>query len=80
MGFEFWTSKQINEWERVRRKWKVQITEDGVFIEEGPHPEQDIVVYIPVLNGKNHGLAGASEADKIVKYGVVCYKITIPTQ
>ncbi|WP_062106861.1 polysaccharide deacetylase family protein [Bacillus niameyensis] len=60
-GFTFWTSKQINEWERARRT--VQLTMEGEKVKVSSDREMDdLVVWIPVKEG--------SESDCVYKFGI----------
>jgi hypothetical protein len=68
--FVFWTGKQINDWERMRRKLKV--TEIDLFgnpVVEGPDSDS-VVVWVPVK-------IPVSKTSPLTRFGVHCEKRVI---
>ncbi|MEF2245979.1 hypothetical protein [Paenibacillus sp. IITD108] len=71
-GFVFWTSRQINEWERARRQIRIQgLSENGQLNVEGSL--SNAVVWVPLPEGE--AIAEAGQA--ALKFGVLCRKYTI---
>ena len=67
-GFQFWTSRQINDWERSRRKLKfVRVSGDGRVEVKADGLIRDTVVWIPAAAAV---AGGATE----MRYGVPCLK------
>ncbi|GIQ63353.1 hypothetical protein PACILC2_19210 [Paenibacillus cisolokensis] len=74
-GFQFWTSEQINAWERARRKVKVTaIGSDGKVTAEGIDHLNNIVVYIPLSEPDETDRTGAETE---IRYGVPCRKVVL---
>lgn len=70
LGFELWTGKKVNEWERYRRTLKAALSEDGTIRLEGAASSWDIVVYVPVTSsGTSDPASGTVE-----RFGVACHK------
>ncbi|MBB6734311.1 hypothetical protein [Cohnella zeiphila] len=68
-GFEFWTSEQINDWERARRKVRIKgFGSNGELVAEGIESAANAVVYIPLPEGAEE--AAAAE----MRYGVPCIR------
>ncbi|MFC5407537.1 hypothetical protein [Cohnella soli] len=69
MGFVFWTSRMINDWERTRRTFKVGAVQDDYRVSvEGDRRSDEAVVWIPIGDGSDAG--GRRET----KFGVPCVK------
>ncbi|TMV50226.1 hypothetical protein FE783_11770 [Paenibacillus mesophilus] len=73
LGFEFWTGKKVNDWERYRRTLKAGVAEDGNIRLEGPSSSYDIVVYTPVVS------SGTSDfgSETVEVFGIACYRKTL---
>ncbi|MBP1990541.1 hypothetical protein [Paenibacillus eucommiae] len=68
-GFVFWTSKQINDWERARRTVKMDgINDQGEVKLSGDPAAQGAVVWIPVVHMDGSNVQSQS------KFGVNCVK------
>jgi len=66
-GFAFWTCKEINDWERVRRKLRVNAMDtEGRPVFEGQNVDGRVVVWVPVAE------AGTGTE---LRFGVPCRKI-----
>ncbi|WP_262681321.1 hypothetical protein [Paenibacillus sp. J5C2022] len=67
-GFTFWTSKQINDWERARRKVRITGIEANAEarVEHGTELK-DAVVWIPVQEG-------AANREIVNRFGVPCVR------
>jgi hypothetical protein len=70
LGFDFWTGKKVNDWERYRRSLKAGVGEDGNIRLDGPSSDYDIVVYIPATSSTT----GDFGSGTVEWYGVACYK------
>lgn len=69
-GFVFWTSKQINDWERARRTLKMTGMDDnGDILLTGDAAAGDAVVWIPVDSRKT-----GEAAETCVRFGVPCVR------
>lgn len=77
-GFEFWTGKRINDWERFRRGLRIKgVADDGeisVIAESGAAEEVEAVLYIPVPQGASGGKPLAPTST--VRYGVPTIRTT----
>lgn len=72
-GFVFWTSKEINDWERARRTLTIEGVDASGKVEVTSNASlDDVVVWIPVAEGE------ASE-ETVRKFGVNCKKQVIST-
>ena len=70
-GFVFWTSAEINDWERARRRIRIEgIEADGSVRIRGELPEAPVAVWIPAP----HPDAGV-RAER--KFGVPCRKAVL---
>lgn len=70
-GFHFWTSEQINHWERARRGIRIDgIDEQGEIMASGTKGVNDIIVYLP-LPDKEAG------PDVMARFGVPCRKLVL---
>lgn len=70
-GFEFWTSEQINRWERARRKVRITgLNADGEPLVEQADGLEGLAVYVPAA------AASADEATEI-RFGVPCRKFVL---
>lgn len=70
-GFAFWTSKQINDWERARRRVTIDgISPSGAIKLTTLDEENDFVILIPV--DENH-------ADDVVvkRFGISCKQVKV---
>lgn len=70
LGFDFWTGKKVNDWERYRRSLKAGVGEDGNIRLEGPSSDCDIVVYIPATSSAT----GDYGSETVEWFGIRCYK------
>ncbi|MCU6707786.1 hypothetical protein M6D81_03600 [Paenibacillus sp. J5C_2022] len=71
-GFVFWTGERINEWERQRRKLRIE-SADGPeqrMIVHGDGPA-DACLCIPLLNGEDRG------ETVTIRYGVNCKLVSL---
>ncbi|MGE7823989.1 hypothetical protein [Paenibacillus sp. NPDC093718] len=76
MGFAFWTSKQINDWERARRNVRFTgIGPDGQINTEGAEDLLDVVVYIPLPELK--GTDANADVNAEMRYGIPCRKVVL---
>jgi hypothetical protein len=68
-GYVFWTSKQINDWERARRMIKISRVEDSgkVKVEKNGIGHR-VVVWVPVSEEK------VKHNETVMKFGVPCIK------
>ncbi|MEF3301582.1 hypothetical protein [Paenibacillus sp. GYB003] len=73
LGFEFWTGKKVNDWERYRRTLRAAVAEDGTVSLEGSSSSYDVVVYIPANPGATGDLGSGTEK----RFGVSCHKKVI---
>ncbi|SEN13443.1 hypothetical protein [Lihuaxuella thermophila] len=73
-GFVFWTGKQINDWERMRRNIRIEgVDEEGNVSIHSEADVEQVVVWIPLPD-----LKGTRE-DSVQKiYGVWCAKKVLP--
>ncbi|GGD60846.1 hypothetical protein [Paenibacillus nasutitermitis] len=70
-GFRFWTSEQINQWERARREIRIDgIDEQGEIRASGTIGVNDIIVYLPSPDKE----AGP---DMVERFGVPCRKVVL---
>jgi len=69
-GFQFWTSREINDWERSRRAMKLQMDTIDAIELVGASAEHDAVIWMPVSKD-----AGAEAAE--LRYGVPCVRKVI---
>ncbi|MFD0960965.1 hypothetical protein [Paenibacillus chungangensis] len=70
-GFQFWTSKQVNDWERARRKARIAgVWLHGEVVVEGAEQLENAVVYVPVA-------AGSPDMETEMRFGVPCRKIVL---
>lgn len=70
-GFAFWTSKQINDWERARRRVTIDgISPSGAIKLTTLDEENDFVILIPV---------GENDADDVVvkRFGISCKQVKV---
>ncbi|MFJ5768972.1 hypothetical protein [Psychrobacillus sp. NPDC093180] len=68
-GFTFWTSKQINDWERARRKVEINgISHSGGIKATGLDGVNDFVFLIPLLEGHT------ADGEEIVKKFGISFK------
>ncbi|GAA3404501.1 hypothetical protein ACFFNY_26950 [Paenibacillus hodogayensis] len=70
LGFEFWTGKKVNDWERYRRTLSATISQDGTLRLEGPSSSHDIVVYIPAVPDAT----GDCGDGTVELHGIPCHK------
>lgn len=70
LGFEFWTGKKVNDWERYRRSIRATVSENGAVRLEGPSSAYPIVVYVPIVPGDT----SVSETETEIRFGVRCHK------
>jgi len=69
MGFTFWTSSQINAWERARRELRIEgMDEKGKVQLKNDIELRNAVVWVPIPNQAN------GEAPIEVKFGIPCMK------
>ena len=69
-GFAFWTSKQINDWERARRTVTIDVTHHSGIKVTSLDEESDFVLLIPVDD--------CQETDLVVKrFGISCKQVKI---
>lgn len=73
LGFDLWTGKKVNDWERYRRRLKAELTDDGSVRLTGPSSDWDIVVYVPVASDG----ASDSSSGTVHRFGVPCRKLTM---
>mgnify|MGYP006875678722 FL=1 len=66
-GFTFWTSEQINQWERKRRNIHMSVESDKLQL-TSPAEMEEVTVWIPVRK------TGQPHPDEKVVYGVICKK------
>jgi len=67
-GFAFWTSQQINNWERARRQVRITgIQTNGDVEVEGAEALKGAVVFVP----------SAPDTETVIKYGVPCRKVVL---
>ncbi|MFY4774784.1 hypothetical protein [Metabacillus sp. RGM 3146] len=72
-GFTFWTSKEINRWERKRRKLKIiGVSKSGKPIAENTSEADGAVIYTLIPNGQRIPHQQAVEV-----YGLLCNKTII---
>ncbi|WP_419961218.1 hypothetical protein [Psychrobacillus sp. BM2] len=70
-GFTFWTSKQINDWERARRRVTIDsINPSGAIKLTAPDEENDFVILIPIA--ENH-----SDDVVVKRFGVNCKQVKV---
>jgi hypothetical protein len=75
-GFTFWTSSQVNQWERDRRK--VSITGiSGEIKVDGSVEHDGFVVLVPVSTTQTD--AGSSEQETVKRFGFHCRKVKVGT-
>jgi hypothetical protein len=77
LGFEFWLSREVNDWERYRRTLQVELNSAGEPQVYGEPSDKEIVVYIPVA-ADSTGSAGANGTE--IRFGVPCRKATAKVQ
>lgn len=67
-GFSFWTSKQINDWERVRRQVKIiEVSEEnGVVLSENSVADK-LVILMPVPK---------EDAQTVKRFGLHCKMVS----
>lgn len=70
MGFELWTGKKVNDWERYRRSLRVKLEADGSIRFEAAEPSGGVVVYVPV----NPSNTSDSSTPTEMRFGVPCYR------
>lgn len=71
-GFVFWTSEEINRWERERRNVKIiGIGTDGSLKAEGIDQVENVVAYLPVPE-LTEAAAGTE-----MRFGVPCRKVVL---
>jgi hypothetical protein len=68
-GFEFWTCKEVNDWERARRKHRILGMENGRAVLEGSL--EGAVVWVPVPARGSESLSGLTTE---IRFGVPCIK------
>ncbi|MEK5214689.1 hypothetical protein [Psychrobacillus sp. FSL H8-0487] len=69
-GFTFWTSKQINDWERARRSVTIDGTSRSGIKVTSLDEESDFVLLIPVADNV--------ESDLVVKrFGICCKQVRV---
>ncbi|MEH7012260.1 hypothetical protein V7087_15845 [Neobacillus niacini] len=71
-GFTFWTSQQINIWERERRSINLEWESDEMKA-EGSVGREDIAVLIPI--GVNEPVEGREGQEIVKRFGLTCRKI-----
>ncbi|SDM38945.1 hypothetical protein SAMN05518871_101101 [Psychrobacillus sp. OK028] len=70
-GFTFWTSKQINDWERARRRVKIDdISCSGALMVSTQDEENDFVILIPV--DENH-----EDGAVVKRFGISCKQVKV---
>ncbi|SDN93218.1 hypothetical protein SAMN04487897_10639 [Paenibacillus sp. yr247] len=73
-GFVFWTGKQINDWERARRKLQIlKIDQEGNPMIEGLMECENVVVWIPLTESEQAHYSHVSER----RHGVLCRKAVL---
>ncbi|MCF6409989.1 hypothetical protein [Pseudalkalibacillus salsuginis] len=71
-GFEFWTSKEINHWERVRRKVKIiNVYNDEKLMIDNPENIENVIVWIPI---SRHNATRYNPERVQEKFGIPCIK------
>lgn len=71
-GFEFWTGRQVNAWERARRTARIVACSEGRVELEGGENVTGLIVWLPI------GTSGeTTSGETAIKYGVVCRKTTV---
>jgi hypothetical protein len=73
LGFDLWTGKKVNDWERYRRTLKAELADDGSVQLSGPSSDWDIVVYVPVAPDGASDLSSGT----VRRFGVPCRKLTL---
>ncbi|WP_462409865.1 polysaccharide deacetylase family protein [Neobacillus sp. Marseille-QA0830] len=73
-GFTFWTSRQINQWERGRRNIELK-WESGEAVATGVAERDDLCVLIPV--GNTVVQDGKQEHEIVERFGIPCMKMTL---
>ncbi|CAM3616692.1 hypothetical protein [Marinicrinis lubricantis] len=68
-GMTFWTSKQINDWERARRKVRIDGMDSNGLVIRGEVEFGGMEVWIPTA-----AASSADGAEVEIKYGVPCVK------
>jgi hypothetical protein len=75
-GFVFWTGKQINDWERIRRKVKIKgLDYNGNLLVNSSVEIDGLVVWIPLPNHREHGEGDGRTVER--RFGVWCEKRVI---
>jgi len=73
-GFEFWTNRQVNDWERSRRALRIQdVSANGKVKVNAERLVRDAIVWVPCTETLAN--AGGHIEDR---YGVPCVKQVIP--
>ncbi|MCM3123838.1 MULTISPECIES: hypothetical protein [unclassified Mesobacillus] len=75
-GFTFWTSRQINQWERDRRKVSITGISGEIQI-EGSVKHDGFVVLVPVTEAPTE--AEFAEQETVKRFGFHCRKVKIGT-
>lgn len=73
LGFEFWTGKKVNEWERYRRKLKIKLESDGNVRLEGSDSSYNVVVYVPM----EPSAVSTPGIETTVRFGVPCRRVAL---
>lgn len=69
-GFTFWTSKQINDWERARRSVTIDGTSRSGIKVTSLDEESDFVLLIPVADNVESGLV-------VKRFGICCKQVKV---
>lgn len=68
-GFTFWTSQQINDWVRARRKVSLKAVDSAGKVKLAGEIPDGLVVYVPAADSDPQG-------DVVMQYGLKCRKAT----
>ncbi|PYI55842.1 hypothetical protein [Paenibacillus flagellatus] len=73
LGFDFWTGKKVNDWERYRRSLIPRLDDEGNVVVDGRSEGRDIVVYVPVSSDG----AGDSGSGTEIRFGIRCRRTVV---
>ncbi|MBA4494683.1 hypothetical protein ACFO25_17790 [Paenactinomyces guangxiensis] len=76
-GFVFWTGKQINDWERARRKIRIEECDgDGHILVQSETDLSDVVVWVPLPDENEAEPSDSAQ----MRFGVRCAKKVVTVQ